>query len=70
MNYELEITGFHFHGGIDQKHRFHEGIYVGQWQLQQDLHDASHLNHLSSCVVDPLTKLESVNESSELVKIN
>jgi len=51
---------------------FHEGIYAGQWQFQRDLHDANHLNLLPSCVlsiVDPLTKLESVNESSELVKL-
>jgi hypothetical protein len=38
----------------------HEGIYLEQWQVQQDLHDASQMNQLPSCVlsvVDPLTKL-------------
>lgn len=38
----------------------HEGIYLGQWQLQQDLHDSSQMNQFPSCVlsvVNPLTKL-------------
>jgi len=56
MNFKLLV--FISMEALTRNTEFHEGIYLGQ-QLQQDLRDASHLNHLPSCVlslVDPLTK--------------